>query len=163
VAEAPPPLEIPPNPGTIAPSADAGTHTGDTIALEPVPEATPSRRVPPPSTLEAVDVVDRFWRAYQARDPDAVRALFAPDAIPEGKILDVDPTGGGALVQPADRLEAKPVGDRVTVRVPFLLSTHDDHGRAIRRRGVATWEIAMRDGSPRIVALASEAGPVPRR
>jgi general secretion pathway protein A len=163
LAEAPPPAEIPPTPGTIAPSADAGTHTGDTIALEPVPEATPPRRVPPPSTLEAVDVVDRFWRAYQARDPDAVRALFAPDAIPAGKILDVDPTGSGALVQPADRLEAKPVGDRVTVRVPFLLSTHDDHGRAVRRQGVATWEIAMRDGNPRIVGLASEAGPVPRR
>jgi general secretion pathway protein A len=161
VAEAPPPVEIPPTPETIAPAADAGTHTGDTIALEPVP--APPRRVPPPSTLEAVDVVDRFWRAYQARDPDAVRALFAADAMPEGKILDVDPTGGGALVQPADRLEAKPVGDRVTVRVPFLLSTHDDHGRAIRRQGVATWEIAMRDGNPRIVALASETGPVPRR
>jgi hypothetical protein len=49
------------------------------------------------------------------------------------------------------------------VRVPFLLSTHDDHGRAVRRQGVATWEIAMRDGNPRIVGLASEAGPVPRR
>jgi general secretion pathway protein A len=162
VAKAPPPAEVPPTPETIPPSADAGAHTGDTIALEP-PEPAPPPRVPPPSTLEAVDVVDRFWRAYEARDPEAVRALFAPDAIPDGKILDVDPTGGGALVQPAERLEAKPVGDRVTVRVPFLLSTHDDRGRAVRRQGVATWEIAMRDGSPRIVSLASEAGPVPRR
>jgi ketosteroid isomerase-like protein len=110
-----------------------------------------------------VELVDRFWRAYQARDPDGVRALFAPDAVPEGKILDVDPTGGGALVEPAARLEAKPVGDSVTVRVPFQLTTRDDHGRTVRRQGVATWQIAMRDGSPRIVALASEPGPVPRR
>ena len=106
VAEAPPPVEIPPTPRTIAPSADAGTHTGDTIALEPVPETTPPRRVPPPSTLEAVDVVDRFWRAYQARDPDAVRALFAPDAIPAGKVPRPRPDGGAA------RWCSRPTGSR---------------------------------------------------
>jgi type II secretory pathway predicted ATPase ExeA len=150
----PPPPE--PTPETVPP---------DTIPEEPAPPADVALppRAAPPSTLDAVDVVDRFWRAYQARDPAGVRALFAADAIPEGKILDLDPTGGGTLVEPAARLEAKPMGDRVTVRVPFLLTTHDDHGRAVRRQGVATWEIAMRDGTPRIVALASESGPVPRR
>ena len=92
-----------------------------------------------------------------------MRALFAPDAVPAGPVLDLDPTGGGALVTPTDRFEAKPVGDRVTVRVPFLLSTHDDRGRTVRRQGVASMQVAMRDGAPRLVGLSAESGPVPRR
>jgi len=51
----------------------------------------------------------------------------------------------------------------VTVRVPFQLNTHDDRGRPVRRQGVATWQIARRDGEPRIVALEAESRPVPRR
>jgi len=163
-AAAPPPAPAVAVPTPPAPEPTPATVPPDTAPEEPAPaDAALPRRVAPPSTLDALDVVDRFWRAYQARDPKGVRALFAPDAVPEGKILDLDPTGGGALVEPAARLEAKPVGDRVTVRVPFLLTTHDDRGRAVRRQGMATWEIAMRDGAPRIVALASESGPVPRR
>jgi general secretion pathway protein A len=148
-------------PPATAPPATAVEQPAEVI--EPPPQAAPPPRAAPPSAIDAVELVDRFWRAYQARDSDGIRALFAPDAVPEGKILDVDPTGGDALVEPAARLEAKPMGDRVTVRVPFQLTTHDDRGRAVRRQGVATWQIAMRDGSPRIVALASESGPVPRR
>ena len=75
----------------------------------------------------------------------------------------MDPLGGGALVTPAPEVEAKPAGDRVTVRVPFQLNTHDDRGRPVRRQGVATWQIARRDGELRIVALEAETGPVPRR
>ena len=78
-------------------------------------------------------------------------------------VLDVDPTGGGALVTPGAGIEAKPVGDRVTVRVPFQLSTRDDRGRAVRRQGVASLQVATHDGDARIVALAAESGPVPRR
>ena len=33
----------------------------------------------------------------------------------------------------------------------------------VRRQGVATWEIATRDGAPRIVALGAESAPAPRR
>src|SRR5262245_405244 len=171
VPPAPVPVEATPPAPDLAPPATAPPETAAEPAavepqaevVEPPPEAAPPPRAAPPSALDAVELVDRFWRAYQARDPDGVRALFAPDAVPEGKILDVDPTGGGALVEPAARLEAKPVGDRVTVRVPFQLTTRDDHGRTVRRQGVATWQIAMRDGSPRIVGLASESGPAPRR
>jgi len=42
-------------------------------------------------------------------------------------------------------------------------TTHEDRGRALRRQGVATWEIAPRDGTPRIVALGAESAPAPRR
>jgi general secretion pathway protein A len=170
VPPAPVAVEATPPAPDLAPPATAPPGTAAQPAaverqdeVEPAPEVAPPPRAAPPSALDAVELVDRFWRAYQARDPDGVRALFAPDAVPEGKILDVDPTGRGALVEPAARLEAKPVGDSVTVRVPFQLTTRDDHGRTVRRQGVATWQIAMRDGSPRIVALASEPGPVPRR
>jgi hypothetical protein len=55
------------------------------------------------------------------------------------------------------------MGDRVTVRVPFQLTTHDDRGRPVRRQGVASLQVATRDGGPRIVALSAEAGPAPRR
>ena len=118
---------------------------------------------PPPSASEALALVDRFWRAYEARDRDGVRALFAPEAVPTVDVLNVDPLGSGALVTPAPEVEAKPAGDRVTVRVPFQLSTHDDRGRPVRRQGVATWQIARRDGEPRIISLEAESGPVPRR
>jgi len=47
--------------------------------------------------------------------------------------------------------------------VPFQLNTHDDRGRPVRRQGVATWQIARRDGEPRIVSLEAESRPVPRR
>jgi hypothetical protein len=33
----------------------------------------------------------------------------------------------------------------------------------VRRQGVASLRVAMRDGEPRIVELTAEAGPVPRR
>ena len=51
------------------------------------------------------------------------------------------------------------MGDRVTVRVPFQLSTHDDRGRPVRRQGVASVQVATRDGSPRIVALVRRVRP----
>ncbi len=161
---APAPPAAPP---VTAPPQDASVPA----APQPPPLAPPAPAAPlpiepraaAPSAVDAIAVVDRFWQAYGTRDSDAVRALFAPEAAPVGAVLDVDPTGGGALVTPAGQLEAKPVGDRVTVRVPFLLSTRDDRGRSVRRQGVASLQVAMRDGAPRIVALAAESGPVPRR
>jgi general secretion pathway protein A len=131
-------------------------------APEPAEESPPPHAAPP-SALDAIALVDRFWQAYGARDGESLRALFAPEAAPTGPVLDVDPTGGGALVSPAETIEAKPAGDRVTVRVPFVLSTRDDRGRPVRRQGVASLQVAMREGAPRIVALSADSGPVPRR
>src|SRR5262245_12587617 len=168
-ASPPPPVEVTP------PTRESGgAETGPPNmpapqAAEPAEAESPTEsppasppRIAPPSALDAVTLVDRFWRAYGARDAVAMRALFAPDAAPTGTVLDVDPTGAGALVAPAPGVEAKPMGDRVTVRVPFQLSTHDDRGRPVRRQGVASLQVATRDGGPRIAALSAEAGPVPR-
>jgi hypothetical protein len=159
--------EAAPGPAIPVPAAPAPTPPEPvataTTAPEPAEEPGAPARVAPPSALDAIALVDRFWHAYGARDADAVRALFAPDATPTGPVLDVDPTGGGALVTPAPGIEAKPVGDRVTVRVPFLLSTRDERGRTVRRQGIASLQVAMRDGSPRIVGLEAETGPLPRR
>jgi hypothetical protein len=33
----------------------------------------------------------------------------------------------------------------------------------VRRQGVATWQIARRDGELRIIALEAQSSPVPRR
>lgn len=158
-----PPVEVTPPPTAAeAPPPTEPAVTVTTMA-EPEEEAAAPARVPPPSALDAIALVDRFWQAYGARDTAAVRALFAPDAVPTGPVLDVDPTGGSALVTPAPGIEAKPMGDRVTVRVPFQLSTHDDRGRPVRRQGVASLQVATHDGAARIVALNAESGPVPRR
>ena len=162
----PPPAEVAPEhaepatPATDTPPEQAGTPA---TTPEPAEEAVAPARQAPPSALDAIALVDRFWQAYGARDAEAVRALFAPDAAPTGPVLDVDPTGRGALVTPEPGIEAKPVGDRVAVRVPFLLSTQDDRGRPVRRQGVASLQVALRDGGPRIVALSAESGPVARR
>jgi hypothetical protein len=97
VAEAPPPsryLRL----GTIAPSEDAGTHTGDTIALEPA-GATP--RAAFPLHARSRRRGRSFWRAYQARGSRRGARCSRPTPFPRAD-LDVDPTGGGA--QPADRL-----------------------------------------------------------
>lgn len=157
--------EATPEPAPTVPAAPAPAppEAVATTTPEPAEEPVAPARVAPPSALDAIALVDRFWQAYGARDADAVRALFAPDATPTGPVLDLDPTGGGALVTWAPGIEAKPVGDRVTVRVAFLLSTRDDRGRTVRRQGIASLQVAMRDGSPRIVGLAAETGPVPRR
>ena len=164
--QSPPPARVPEAPPATVPAAPPEPPP----VAAPAPPVTepPARSItkhvePPPSANEALAVVDRFWRAYEARDRDGVRALFAPEAVPAGDVLNVDPRGGGALVTPAPTAEAKPAGDRVTVRVPFELNTRDQRGRPIRRQGVATWQIARRDGEPRIVSLEAEAVPVARR
>jgi general secretion pathway protein A len=156
---APPPATapaVPPPPPPVASPEPPAPEPG------PPPRSTKTAEAPP-SASEALALVDRFWRAYEARDRDGVRALFAPDAVPAGDVLNVDPLGSGALVTPAPEVEAKPAGDRVTVRVPFQLNTKDQRGRPVRRQGVATWQIARRDGEPRIVALEAETTPAPRR
>jgi general secretion pathway protein A len=166
------PWHSPPPPAPVAPPTTLPAPPPLPAAPPPAVEsAAPPDTAPPtaktveqpPSASEALALVDRFWRAYEARDRDGVRALFAPEAIPTVDVLNVDPLGGGALVTPAPEVEAKPAGDRVTVRVPFQLNTHDDRGRPVRRQGVATWQIARRDGELRIVALEAESGPVSRR
>jgi general secretion pathway protein A len=148
-------------PATPPATTPAPPEETPTTAPAPVDER-PAPRAAPPSAVDAIALVDRFWQAYGARDDESLRALFAPEAAPTGPVLDVDPTGGGALVTPAEAIEAKPIGDRVTVRVPFVLSTRDQRGRPVRRQGVASLQVAMRDGTPCIVALSAESGPVPR-
>ena len=158
----PPPAPEPVAPPTTLPAPPPPPAAPPETEPQPAPP-TAKTVEPPPSASEALALVDRFWRAYEARDRDGVRALFAPEAIPTVDVLNVDPLGSGALVTPAPEVEAKPAGDRVTVRVPFQLSTHDDRGRPVRRQGVATWQIARRDGEPRIISLEAESRPVPRR
>src|SRR5262249_52816207 len=160
----PPPPPPPPGPPPTGPPPAPPVASPEPPATEPEPPPRSTKTAEaPPSASEALALVDRFWRAYEARDRDGVRALFAPDAVPAGDVLDVDPLGSGALVTPSPEVEAKPAGDRVTVRVLFQLNTKDQRGRPVRRQGVATWQIARRDGEPRIVAMEAETTPVARR
>src|SRR5262249_4314679 len=110
----PPPPAPPPPTAPALPPPPPPAAAPPPPAPEPASEAPPRRtKTPeaPPSASEALALVDRFWRAYEARDRDGVRALFAPEAVPAGDVLNVDPLGSGTLVTPAPEVEAKPAGD----------------------------------------------------
>ncbi len=159
-----PPPVAPTPVATTRPPASAEPPAAPPVPIDaPLPrqDVPPLPRAAPPATRDAIEVVDRFWRAYAAGDADGVRALFAPDAAPAAGALDLDPTGGGQLAVPTGLLEAKPVGDRVTVRVPFFLDALDDRGEAVPRQGVASLQVAVADGAPRLVAFAAESVALP--
>src|SRR5215475_6918374 len=99
----PPPAPEPVAPPTTLPAPPPPAVPPATVesAAPPEPEPEPAPPTaktvePPPSASEALALVERFWRAYEARDRDGVRALFAPEAIPTVDVLNVDPLGGGA-------------------------------------------------------------------
>jgi general secretion pathway protein A len=137
----------------------------------PAPVATPAPVVeppavpgePPPSAVEALDVVDAFRRAAERRDYPKLRALLAPDAAADDVTADYvkrfPRTGAMSWSQP--RADVEPMGERVTVHAPFVITYRNENGRPVEMRGSAAWEIARRDGTPMIVAhtFVSDATP----
>jgi general secretion pathway protein A len=128
--------------------------------VEPPPAVTGE---PPPSAVEALDVVDAFRRAAERRDYPKLRALLAPDAAADDVTADYvkrfPRTGAMSWSQP--RADVEPMGERITVHAPFVITYRNENGRPIEMRGSAAWEIARRDGMPVIVAhtFVSDATP----
>ena len=62
-----------------------------------------------------------------------------------------------AYVQPAAQVE--PHGAVMEVRAPFVIRYRDLAGRTGVARGTAVWQVARRDGAPRIVGLTRALAP----
>ncbi len=141
IAEPLPEPEPPPAPAAVA---------APVPVVEPPPALTGE---PPPSAIEALDVVDAFRRAAERRDYPTLRALIAPDAAPDDVSADYAKrfprTGAVSWSQP--RADVEPAGARVTVHAPFVI-TYRENGRPVELRGSAAWEVARRDGTAMIVA-----------
>jgi type II secretory pathway predicted ATPase ExeA len=136
------------------------------IAAVPVAvgEPPPPRGADVPTPAEALDVVDAFRRAYEARDAGRLRPLLAVDVVEDGRsgAFEVAVEHGRVFarldtvdyVQPTARLE--PRGDAMEVRAPFVIRYRDRAGRSGEASGTATWRIARRDGVARIVEIERE-------
>ena len=142
----------------------AGT-TPEPRRVAAAPPRQPPRE-PLPTPGEALDAVDAFRRAYEARDTAAIEDLLAlettagggvrlaavaPDVRALGRLEDV------AYLQPAAQVE--PRGGAMEVRTSFEIRYRDRAGRTGEVRGTAVWQVARRDGAPRIVGLTRALAP----
>ena len=128
--------------------------------------AAPPAREPLPTPGEALDAVDAFRRAYEAKDTAAVEGLLALDATQGGTarlaaiapdVRALDRLEDVAYLQPAAQVE--PRGGAMEVRTSFEIRYRDRAGRTGEVRGTAVWQVARRDGAPRIVGLTRALAP----
>jgi type II secretory pathway predicted ATPase ExeA len=132
---------------------------------EPPPREAATAPAPgmalPPTAAQALQVIDEFRRAYEARDAGRLGRFLAADAREDGRRGSLDIVAAHARVlerlaevtylQPDARLQ--PRGSVMEVRAPFVIRYRDRQGRPGETRGTAVWQVALRDGEPRIVAL----------
>ena len=157
--------------------APSGWHWGAKRPPSPVATASEARRVaaapprqparePLPTPGEALDAVDAFRRAYEARDAAAVEGLLALDATQGGTgrlaaiapdVRALDRLEDVAYLQPAAQVEAR--GPAMEVRTSFEIRYRDRAGHTGALRGTAVWQVARRDGTPRIVGLSRALAP----
>ncbi len=115
----------------------------------------------PVSSGEATAVIDAFRAAFDARDADALRALFAADAVENGRgdrerIASTYRTQFGSLDEvryTLAHLAVEPRGERADVRSPFVIDYRAPSGASGEIRGEAEWHLERREGRPLIVAL----------
>ncbi len=184
VAPTPPPAVDPgppPAPPTpVAEPAPVPPPTLPVVAVAPVP--VPALPPPPPSlpdgpisVAEAAAAVEAFRLAYQARDADALAALFAADAR-------VNQTTGSEAIATFYRqafarwrdaqytvasLQVVPKAPRAIVTAPFTVRYETRDGTPGVLNGVGEWQVDRHDGKPMLTAFAyrfvSPAPPAPRR
>jgi type II secretory pathway predicted ATPase ExeA len=119
---------------------------------------------PPPTPAEALDVIDAYRRAYEARDGARLSGLLAPEAAEAGHVGSFDVAAAKAVhlddvvyEQPSARLE--PRGEAMEVRAPFVIRYRERAGHRGELRGTSVWQIARREGALRVVALRREMAP----
>jgi len=145
-------------------------HRGAGTTPEPRRVAAAPPRQPPreplPTPGEALDAVDAFRRAYEARDTAAIEDLLALETTAAGgvrlaavapDVRALDRLEDVAYLQPAAQVE--PRGAAMEVRTSFEIRYRDRAGRTGEVRGTAVWQVARRDGAPRIVGLKRALAP----
>ena len=145
-------------------------HRGAGTTPEPRRVAAAPPRQPPreplPTPGEALDAVDAFRRAYEARDTAAIEDLLALETTAAGgvrlaavapDVRALDRLEDVAYLQPAAQVE--PRGAAMEVRTSFEIRYRDRAGRTGEVRGTAVWQVARRDGAPRIVGLTRALAP----
>jgi ketosteroid isomerase-like protein len=144
-----------------APSPAPVVAAAPSAAVAAVPPAGPEARQGPLSALEATALVDEFRAAYEARDVERLVALFAEDAIENGRegreaIAAAYRSTLPALAQVGygiARLAVEPRGSRAEVRAPFVLRYTHPGGEVHELHGEAEWALERREGRPQIVVL----------
>src|SRR5207247_1772034 len=135
---------------------------GGPPAATPAPPRPEPAREPLPSAAEALDVVDAFRRAYEARDTEALERLLAVDAAARLAAVAPDvraPARPAAVASLRAGAGGGPRGAAVEVRAPFVLRYRGRAGHTGELRGTAVWQVARRDEAARIVGLARELAP----
>jgi len=132
--------------------------------LAPEPPAVAATGVP---TIEAArGVVDAYVDAYEARDVEALVALFATDARQNGRVGRemIGAEYRRAFSQLADAsyeiedLEVEERDTSLVLRGPFEIGYRYVSGGSGTMQGTASWEISTRDGQPRIVTFDYDLG-----
>ncbi len=162
-----PEVEAAPTPAP-EPEVAALPPTDPFVAPVATPDPEPAADVTsPPTPAEARAIVHEFRLAYEDRDVPRLMTLFAPDASENGvvdrsKIAEAYRKAFADIDQISYTLPDIVVvanDDRVTVSGPFVITYRQDPNGSGEMRGTASWDIARRDGQPRIVALRYSFGP----
>ena len=166
------PIQRPPRPATTAPAAPevespAPVEPPAVARVERLPAPSAPAKDSGPSLVEALDTVDEFRLAYEARDVGRLRRVLASDVTEDG-LQGIEAIAAryaavfGALERVAfiqSTARAEPRGDRVRVFAPVLIRYQPRRGTAGEIRGTASWEIARRGGEARIVGLSGSLAP----
>jgi len=176
LARAPQPTPTTPKPAAPAPSGEVGPPAPEAQAPSTPPEAAPApdRELEPPAVAAtdipseeaARELVDAYVEAYEARDVDKLVALFATDARQNGRVgrAMIGDEYRRAFSQLADasyQIEELEIEERDTslvLRGPFAIAYRYLSGGSGTMQGTASWEIATRDGKPRIVTFDYDLG-----
>jgi ketosteroid isomerase-like protein len=137
------------------------------IAQLPVVTADEDPLVTVPTGAEARALVHEFLVAYEARDAARLAALFAADGFEN------DNQGTAAIRSDYERtfadlsdvtidvshIDSQLNGERLTITGPIVVAYRQRSGESKEVRGTAQWEIARKNGTPRILRLRHDIPP----
>ena len=131
------------------------------LAQLPVVTADEDPLVTVPTGAEARALVHEFLIAYEARDAVRLADLFATDGVEN------DNQGTAAIRSDYERtfadlsdvtidvphIDSQLHGERLTITGPIVMAYRQRSGESGELRGTAQWEIARKNGTPRILRL----------
>jgi hypothetical protein len=131
------------------------------IAKLPVVTADDDPLVTVATGAEARQLVHEFLVAYEARDAGRLADLFAADGVEN------ESQGTAAIRSDYERtfadlsdvtidvphIDSQLHGERMTITGPIVVAYRQRTGESGELRGTAQWEIARKNGTPRILRL----------